>query len=87
MSVISSASGSVLITSGGLDSNYSGSVAYGPKQILDGLVLYVDASNPLSYPGSGDLWYDLTKNGYSGSLSGSATGSIFIFVSSFGFFI
>jgi hypothetical protein len=72
MSVISSASGSVLITSGGLTSNYSGSVAYGPKQILDGLVLYVDAANPLSYPGSGNLWFDLTKNGYSGSLSGSA---------------
>lgn len=72
MSVISSASGSVLITPDGLSSNYSGSVAYGPKQVLDGLVLYVDASNPLSYPGSGDLWYDLTKNGYSGSLSGSA---------------
>jgi hypothetical protein len=72
MSVISSASGSVLITSGALGSNYSGSVAYGPKQVLDGLVLYVDAANPLSYPGSGNLWFDLTKNGYSGALSGSA---------------
>jgi hypothetical protein len=72
MSVISSASGSVLITSGGSASNYSGSVAYGPKQVLDGLVLYVDASNPLSYPSSGDMWYDLTQHGYSGSLSGSA---------------
>lgn len=72
MAVVSSASGSVLITSGALDSNYSGSVAYGPKQVSDGLVLYVDAANPLSYPGSGNTWFDLTKNNYSGSLSGSA---------------
>lgn len=71
MSIISSASGSVLITSGALGSNFSGSVAYGPKQVSDGLVLYVDAANPLSYPGSGDIWYDLTKNGYNGELSGS----------------
>ncbi len=33
MSIVSSASGSVLITSGGLFSNHSGSVAYGPKQV------------------------------------------------------
>jgi hypothetical protein len=72
MSIISSASGSVLISSGALNSNYSGSVAYGPKQVSDGLVLYVDAANPLSYSGSGNIWYDLTKNGYNGALSGSA---------------
>jgi hypothetical protein len=72
MSIISSASGSVLISSGTLNSNYSGSVAYGPKQVSDGLVLYVDAANPLSYAGSGNIWYDLTRNGYNGALSGSA---------------
>jgi len=72
MAVVSSASGSVLITSGALFSNYSGSVAYGPKQVSDGLVLYVDAANPLSYSGSGNTWFDLTKNGYNGALSGSA---------------
>jgi hypothetical protein len=71
MAIVSSASGSVLITSGALASNYSGSVAYGPKQVSDGLVLYVDAANPLSYPGSGNTWFDLTKNGYNGALSGS----------------
>jgi hypothetical protein len=71
MAIISSASGSVLITSGALSSNYSGSVAYGPKQVSDGLVLYVDAANPLSYSGSGNIWNDLTKNGYNGALSGS----------------
>jgi hypothetical protein len=72
MSIISSASGSVLISSGALGSNYSGSVAYGPKQVSDGLILYVDAANPLSYAGSGNIWYDLTRNGYNGALSGSA---------------
>jgi hypothetical protein len=79
MSIISSASGSVLITSGALDSNSSGSIAYGPKQILDGLMLYVDASNPLSYPGSGDIWNNLVyrsgsttnSEAYNGELSGS----------------
>ncbi|WKZ24468.1 MAG: prepilin-type N-terminal cleavage/methylation domain-containing protein [Patescibacteria group bacterium] len=27
---------------------------------LNGLVLYLDASNPASYPGSGNTWYDLS---------------------------
>jgi hypothetical protein len=80
MSIISSASGSVLITSGSLDSNYSGSITYGPKQILDGLILYADAANPLSYPGSGNVWNNLVyrsgstnnEEAYNGELSGSA---------------
>jgi hypothetical protein len=74
MSIISSASGSVTVFPEGRlrDPIFEGSVAYGPKQVSDGLVLYVDAANPLSYPGSGNIWNDLTKNGYSGSLSGSA---------------
>jgi hypothetical protein len=34
----------------------------GPKvpSVLNGLILYLDAANPLSYPGSGDIWYDLS---------------------------
>jgi hypothetical protein len=80
MSIISSASGSVLITSGALDSNYSGSISYGPKQILNGLILYVDAANPLSYPGSGNVWNNLVyrsgsinnEAAFNGELSGSA---------------
>jgi hypothetical protein len=35
------------------------------------LQLYVDASNPASYPGTGTTWYDLSGNGYNGTLSGS----------------
>jgi hypothetical protein len=39
--------------------------------ISSGLQLYVDASNPASYPGTGTTWYDLSGNGYNGTLSGS----------------
>lgn len=39
--------------------------------ISSGLRLYVDASNPASYSGSGSTWYDLSGNGYNGTLSGS----------------
>ena len=39
--------------------------------ITSGLRLYVDASNPASYPGTGTTWYDLSGNGYNGTLSGS----------------
>jgi hypothetical protein len=34
-----------------------------PVIVSDGLVLYLDASNTLSYPGSGSIWYDLSGNG------------------------
>jgi hypothetical protein len=39
--------------------------------ISSGLRIYVDASNPASYSGSGSTWYDLSGNGYNGTLSGS----------------
>jgi hypothetical protein len=39
--------------------------------ITTGLVLYVDASIPSSYPGTGTTWYDLSPSGYNGTLSGS----------------
>lgn len=34
----------------------------GPKIVDDGLVLYLDASNEKSYPGSGTTWFDLSGN-------------------------
>ena len=34
-------------------------VPSGPNVVTDGLVLYLNASNPASYPGSGTEWYNL----------------------------
>lgn len=38
------------------------SSAAGPDINTDGLVLYLDAANALSYPGSGTVWNDLSGN-------------------------
>ena len=45
----------------------------GPKIVTDGLVLALDAANVKSYPGSGNTWYDLSGNGYNGTLTNSPT--------------
>ena len=37
--------------------------AHSPKIVTDGLVLALDAANRKSYPGSGDVWYDLSGYG------------------------
>ena len=34
------------------------------------MVLFLDAANPKSYPGSGTTWYDLSGNGNDGSING-----------------
>jgi Concanavalin A-like lectin/glucanases superfamily len=34
----------------------------GPKIVRDGLILCLDAADRKSYPGSGNIWYDLTQN-------------------------
>jgi len=36
-------------------------INYSPKIVTDGLVLCLDAANPLSYPGSGSTWNDLSN--------------------------
>ena len=46
------------------------SYANGPKIVTDGLVLCLDAANRKSYPGSGSTWYDLSGNGYNGTIQG-----------------
>lgn len=46
---------------------------YSPKIITDGLVLYLDAANKRSYPGSGTIWSDLSKNGNNGTLTNGPT--------------
>ena len=47
--------------------------AYSPKIITNGLVLYLDAGNSLSYPGSGTIWTDLSRSQVSGSLLNGPT--------------
>ena len=39
--------------------------------IQDGLVVWLDAGNPNSYPGSGTTWFDLSGNGNHMTLTGS----------------
>ena len=45
----------------------------GPNIITDGLVLYLDAANAKSYPGSGTTWSDLSGNGNNGTLINGPT--------------
>ena len=42
---------------------------YSPKVVTDGLVLYLDAANTKSYPGSGITWTDLSRSGNSSKLN------------------
>jgi hypothetical protein len=46
---------------------------YSPKIVTDGLVLYLDAANPSSYPGSGTVWKDLSKQNNNGVLVNGPT--------------
>ena len=39
------------------------SIIQGPNIVIDGLVMYLDAANSISYPGSGILWNDLSGKG------------------------
>lgn len=46
---------------------------YSPKIVTDGLVLCLDAGNNKSYPGSGNIWGDLSRNGNNCTLYNSPT--------------
>jgi hypothetical protein len=46
---------------------------FSPKIITDDLVLYLDAANRKSYPGSGTVWNDLSGNGNTGTLINGPT--------------
>ncbi len=37
-------------------------LAHSPSVITDGLMIYLDAANTRSYPGTGNTWYDLRGN-------------------------
>ena len=45
--------------------------SYGPSIVRDGLVLYLDAGDRNSYPGTGNTWYDLSGNGNNGAFGAS----------------
>jgi hypothetical protein len=45
----------------------------GPKIVTDGLVLYLDAANTRSYPGTGTTWNDLSGKGNHATLYNSPT--------------
>jgi len=47
--------------------------SYSPKIITDGLVFYLDAANPRSYPGVGTTWTDLSRGGNTGTLINGPT--------------
>lgn len=40
--------------------------------VSTGLVLYLDAGNTSSYPGTGTVWTDISGNGYTGSMTSAA---------------
>lgn len=46
---------------------------HSPLVVTDGLVLYLDAANSKSYPGSGTTWTDLLQNGVNGTLTNGPT--------------
>jgi hypothetical protein len=46
---------------------------YGPRIVTDNLVVCLDAANPKSYPGSGTVWTDLSRNNNSGTLTNGPT--------------
>jgi hypothetical protein len=53
-------------------------VNYNPRIVTDGMILYLDAANRKSYPGTGTTWIDLSGNGNNGTLvNGPAYSSIF----------
>jgi hypothetical protein len=45
----------------------------GPSVVTDGLILYLDAANPDSYPGSGTSWFDISSGGNNGTLTNGPT--------------
>lgn len=45
----------------------------GPNVVMNGLVLYLDAANTKSYPGSGTVWTDLTNKSNLGTLQNGPT--------------
>ena len=48
-------------------------IAYNTSVVRDGLVLYLDAANPKSYPGTGTTWFDLSNSKANAQIINSPT--------------
>jgi len=44
-------------------------LSHSPSIVTDGLVLYLDAANSKSYPGTGTGWFDLSQNVFTGTMT------------------
>lgn len=53
------------------------SYANGPRIVTDGLIMYLDAANRKSYPGSGTTWHDLSGNNNNGTFGASTAAPTF----------
>lgn len=49
------------------------SLSHSPGIVTNGIVLYLDAANTKSYPGSGTTWFDLSGNSNNFTISGTLT--------------
>jgi hypothetical protein len=64
----------MIVTNNNIIISYNGSIIdYTTSIVLNGLVLYLDAGNPLSYPGTGTVWTDLSNFGNNGTLTNGPT--------------
>ena len=52
---------------------------YGPRIVTGDMLIYLDAGNKKSYPGSGTTWYDLSGNNRNFTLVGNLTHGGFYF--------
>jgi hypothetical protein len=46
---------------------------FSPKIVIDGLVLYLDAANPISYVSGSTTWNDISRGGNNGTLTNGPT--------------
>lgn len=60
-----------LIMNGNVITN--GRITTGPNVVTKDTIIYVDAGNVESYPGSGTIWSDISGNGFNGTLTNGPT--------------
>lgn len=55
------------------DSDCNMATIEGPNIVRNGLIMWLDAGNVRSYPGSGTTWRDISGNGYTATLNNGPT--------------